>query len=106
MSIADQITRKLEQHFTLDHLEVLNESDNHNVPPGSESHFRSTIVSEIFEGMKRLDRHRQINGLLADELAGPVHALALHPYSPTEWVARGGRIKESPACLGGGAKDH
>ncbi len=66
-------------------LEVINESHMHRVEPGSESHFKVVIVSEQFAGQRLLARHRQVNAVLADELAGAIHALALHTYTTSEW---------------------
>ena len=100
-TVQATIEARLRDAFAPAHLEVLNESGNHNVPPGSESHFRVTLVSEAFDGEKLIARHRAVNKALADELAGPVHALALHTYTPAEWAERGG-TPESPPCLGGG----
>ncbi|SFU60050.1 BolA family protein [Halomonas korlensis] len=82
---------------------VENESHRHNVPANSETHFKVTLVSSRFEGMMPVKRHQQIYALLADELAGPVHALALHPYTAAEWAARGEARPNSPNCRGGGA---
>jgi BolA protein len=42
-----------------------------------------------------------INGLLADELAGPVHAMALHTLTPDEYFERAGKVPDSPPCPGG-----
>ena len=71
------------------HLQVVNESElhaGHRSSPGTgESHFRVTVVSEQFHGLSRLQRHRMINEILADELAGKVHALAVHAYAPGEF---------------------
>ncbi|MBB3191180.1 BolA family protein [Halomonas cerina] len=82
-------------------LSVENESHRHNVPANSETHFKVTLVSPRFEGIMPVKRHQQIYALLADELDGPVHALALHPYTPAEWEARGGTRPDSPDCRGG-----
>jgi BolA protein len=95
------IEEKLTTRFEPERLEVLDESANHNVPPGAESHFRVTVVSNVFGDQNLLARHRAINATLADELAGQVHALAIHAYTPQEWQARNGS-PESPPCLGGG----
>jgi BolA protein len=86
-------------------LEVENESNKHNVPEGSESHFKVTVVSDQFSGKMLLARHRLVNDLLADELSGPVHALALHTLTPDEWFEKFGSIPHSPPCLGGSAGD-
>jgi BolA protein len=82
---------------------VVNESGNHNVPPGSETHFKVVLVSDAFEGQRLLARHRAVNETLAEELAGGVHALALHTYTPGEWQDRFGDAPMSPPCLGGKA---
>ena len=103
MSVQETIQSKLEAAFRPSHLEVINESSMHNVPPGSESHFRLRIVSDSFEGQRLLARHRQVNELLNEEIAGPLHALALETMTADEWRAKGGVGAESPECLGGGS---
>lgn len=103
MKVKDRIEHRLATGIAgLCHLEVVNESDRHSVPPGSESHFRLVLVAEAFEGIGLLARHRMINALLAEELAGGVHALAIHAYARAEWEARMGQAPMSPPCLGGG----
>ena len=97
------ISEKLGARFDPQHLLVENESGNHNVPPGSETHFKVVLVSAAFEGERLLARHRAVNEALADELAGGVHALALHTYTAGEWQARFGDAPMSPPCLGGKA---
>lgn len=83
------------------HLTVENESHRHNVPADSETHFKVTLVSERFDGLMPVKRHQRIYATLADELSGPVHALALHLYTPAEWQARGNARPDSPNCRGG-----
>ena len=90
MSIEHRLREVLDSALHPALLEVVNESGQHNVPPGSETHFKVTLVAEAFAGLSRIQRHRRVNRLLADLLAGPVHALALHAYTPAEWAARGG----------------
>ncbi len=85
MTIQQLIEAKLTAALSPSVLEVINESHMHRVEPGSESHFKVVIVSEHFSGQRLLARHRQVNSVLADELAGAVHALALHTYTETEW---------------------
>ncbi len=101
MKIQQQLERKLREQFSPLHLAVENESHMHNVPEGSESHFRVVIVSDGFEGLSLLQRHRAVNRALEQELKGGVHALALHTMTPEEWFAKGGIAPESPPCLGG-----
>lgn len=102
MTIQAQIEQKLQNAMQPDFLEVLNESHMHNVAPGSESHFKVTLVSSQFNGKMLIARHRLINGILAEELNGKIHALALHTLTPDEYFERAGKIAESPLCLGGG----
>lgn len=101
MSIQSTIEDKLANGINAMHLEVVNESNNHNVPPGSESHFKVVLVSNDFEGQNLIARHRVINKLLADELQHQIHALALHTYTENEWRDRHGEAPLSPPCRGG-----
>jgi BolA protein len=105
MSVQQRIEQKLDAGLKPLHLEVVNESGMHNVPAGSESHFKVVVVADDFDSKRLLNRHRIVNELLAEELAGPVHALAIHAMTPEEWFQRGGRATESPPCLGGGKGD-
>ena len=103
MTIASVIENKLKDAFSPIHLEVLNESFKHNVPEGSESHFKVTIVSENFEGLRLIKRHRSVNSTLATELANSIHALAIHTFTQKEWEEVYAKsAPSSPNCMGGG----
>ena len=104
MSIQDIIENKLATGLNPLHLQVVNESSNHNVPPGSESHFKVILVDEDFEGDRLLQSHRRVNRMLADELEHHIHALALHTYTAKEWKEKHGDAPMSPPCHGGSAK--
>ena len=95
------VTDKLADEFNTVVLQVTNESYMHSVPAGSESHFKVVIVSEQFAGNRLVKRHQAIYGLLAAELKGPVHALALHTYTAQEWADKQRVAPDSPNCLGG-----
>lgn len=97
-----QIEEKLKVAFSPSHLEVHDESYRHNVPAGAESHFKVVIVSDNFTGMRFIERHRSIYGALAEELAGSVHALALHTYTVKEWEGLQDTVLASPGCRGAG----
>ena len=96
MSIQSRMEVKLKQHFAPERLEVVNESHLNaghlHTGPGihgtfdgqGETHFRIRIVAPAFTGLNRVDRHRAINDVLAEELADSVHALALEPAAPGE----------------------
>ena len=103
MTIQATIEDKLAVALDPKHLEVVNESGNHHVPKGSESHFKVVLVAEMFEGEGLLARHKSVNKILEEELAGPIHALALHTYTESEWRDRNGDAPMSPPCLGGSA---
>lgn len=104
MEIQSRIEQKLSASFAPAQLEVLNESHGHNVPKGSETHFKIVLVSDSFEGLGLVARHRKVYQVLGDELQLGVHALALHTYTPQEWSAREGSSPDSPRCHGGGVK--
>ncbi|EGR2794705.1 BolA family transcriptional regulator [Vibrio navarrensis] len=99
--IQEVIETKLHNTFEPDYLSVVNESYMHNVPPGSESHFKVIVVSNKFEGQRLLARHRQVNQALADELNNHIHALAIHTYTEKEWRLERGGAPDSPMCMGG-----
>jgi len=105
MSVQSTIETKLSNALAPNHLEVLNESHMHSVPPGSESHFKLIIVSDAFDGAGRVARHQKVNGVLADELRTVIHALSMETYTANEWEERKGRTLASPACHGGSKSD-
>ena len=88
MTVKDIISKKLQEAFAPDRLDVIDESHLHEGhaghQPGGETHFRVNIVSAGFEGKSRIERHRMINAALAAELAGPIHALALKAQTIAE----------------------
>lgn len=105
MNMQQKIVECLRGGLELAHLEVVNESGGHNVPAGSETHFKVVAVSDAFAGLSAVRRHQAIYRLLSEPLASGVHALALHTYTPGEWHERGA-APESPACRGGSKHDH
>ena len=104
MSVQQSIESKIADAIECRHLEVVNESKMHNVPPGSESHFKVVVVSEGFDDVRMLQRHRTINKLLADEFDQGLHALAIHAFTEAEWRTRSGDAPMSPPCRGGNGK--
>jgi len=98
---ARNIELQLAQAVDLLHLEVIDESANHNVPAGAQSHFKVVAVADGFAELSRINRHRLINQALQQEFDGGMHALAIHAYAPAEWRNRFGEAPLSPPCLGG-----
>ena len=88
MRTADRITRKLTEAFSPQSLEVVDDSHRHEGHggwrPGGQTHYSVYIVAAAFKGKTRIERHRMINGILSGELAGGVHALAIHAAAPDE----------------------
>jgi BolA protein len=88
VSVKNSIQQKLTRAFKPESLSIVDESHLHaghaGSRPGGETHFRVTLVSTAFAGKGRVERHRMVNQVLSEELAGPVHALAVHPSAPGE----------------------
>ncbi len=105
MVVQQVIEDKLAAGLQPQLLEVVNESHMHSVPANSETHFKVTLVSGAFDGKRLVARHQLVYGLLGEELAGPVHALALHTYTPGEWEERGSASPDSPNCMGGSKRE-
>ena len=88
MRTSDLITEKLTGAFAPQSLRVVDESHQHEGHaghrPGGQTHFRVYIVAEAFRGKSRIERHRMINQVLSAELAGGIHALAIHASAPDE----------------------
>ena len=99
--VQQSIYDDLQQAFDPSYLVVTNESGQHNVPAGSESHFKVVMVAAAFENQRLIRRHQSINHALADQLAHKIHALAIHAYTKDDWAAKGEKPPLSPNCLGG-----
>jgi len=93
MTVEKSIREKLVKAFAPSDLAVENESGKHAGHAGArdhlgrvtgETHFRVRVVSSHFEGKSRVERHREVNAALREELAGPVHALAIKALTPAE----------------------
>jgi BolA protein len=97
MDVALDIREKLQNAFDPLVLDIENESYKHNVPEGSQSHFKVIIVSAAFEDKRQVPCHQMIYKVLSQELAGPVHALSLHTYSPNNWKEQ---RPNTPDCMG------
>lgn len=88
MSVSERITSLLERELTPVFLEVTDFSETHKghagYREGGESHFKVTIVSSIFSGKSRIERHKMVYGLLEKELKQQIHALTLTTLTPEE----------------------
>ena len=86
--VADRLRDVLQQRFQPERLDITDDSARHaghaGAHPGGESHFTVSIVSSAFAGLSRIERQRQVHAALAEELAGPVHALSVKASAPGE----------------------
>jgi BolA protein len=90
MLVKDILTEKLVKAFAPDSIEVIDESQQHighaGHRPEGQTHYRIYIVAKAFSGKSRLERHRMINAVAAEELKNGIHALAIHADAPGEQV--------------------
>ena len=96
LSLEQQLIERLQQ-LSPSHLEVVNESAGHGgYFPGKESHFKVIVVSDVFAGLRLVQRHQKIYAAAGDLLGpGNIHALAIHAFVADEWV---GQDTSSPEC--------
>jgi len=104
MSMQTTIESKVSDRLAPQQLVVENESHMHG-GPATESHFKLTVVSDEFVDLNLVKRHQLVYGLLKEEMAGSIHALALHLYTPGEWTERHQAARQSPDCRGGSKVD-
>ncbi|ABR73972.1 transcriptional regulator [Actinobacillus succinogenes] len=102
MSKQRNLTEKLSQEFRPHFFHIENESHRHSVNRDGESHFKIVLVSDKFDGLRRVARHKLVYQCLAQALSDGIHALALHTFTLSEWQARNRQIPSSTDCLGGG----
>ena len=91
-----KITRILKDYFNSTSLQLINESHKHNVPEGSESHFKLILVTDAFENMTLVKRHQEVYKALG-EVMNEIHALSMHLYDLNEYE-KNPDIIDSPDC--------
>jgi BolA protein len=102
--IRDILEQKLLDGLQPQRMSLVNESGNHSVPKGSETHWNLIIVSEVFDGKSLMQRHRAVYGALGDTMQ-KIHALTMKTLTPAEWEAAGGEVTNpAPPCMGGSKK--
>ena len=89
MRFAEIIHQRPAEQLRPTVLEVVDELSDHaghqGAAPAGETHFRVLVVAEAFGGMPRIARQRLVNEIVADLLAGRVHAFSARLLAPTEW---------------------
>ena len=105
MSREERIKELLKAQFSPTKLNLENESHTHNVPKGSETHFKLEMVSGVFEGLTRVQRQQKVMSELKHEFNSGLHALSMRLKTPMEDLGLDFENFVSPPCLGGSKKD-
>jgi BolA protein len=87
----------LMEQFAPIYLQVINESHMHKVPVNAETHFKIVMVSDSFENLSSVQRHKLVYKALALEMTQGLHAISLHTLSPKQWQDSSA-IPDSPLC--------
>ncbi|CAK65827.1 unnamed protein product (macronuclear) [Paramecium tetraurelia] len=100
-TVRNLLLQKLTSDFTPQHLSIINESNLHSVPKGSETHFKITIVSNEFENKSHIQRHRSIYQSI-DNLKNDykIHAIQITAKTSNEWQ-QSTEVNPTPSCRGG-----
>lgn len=101
MSRKKRIEQLVTEELSPVYLSVEDESSNHHVPAGAQTHFKVTVVSSGFADLTRIARHRLLNQLLGNEFDLGLHALSMHLFTPEEWQSKQKPVLTSPACRDG-----
>lgn len=101
MSRKERIEQELSLELSPLYLSVEDESSNHHVPEGAQTHFKVIAVSAKFTNLNRVSRHRLVNQLLKQEFDSGLHALSLHLYTVEEWSNKNQSVLNSPSCKDG-----
>ncbi|XP_061399856.1 bolA-like protein DDB_G0274169 [Musca vetustissima] len=102
--VEQAIIATLKENLQPVHLEVVNESYMHNVPKDAETHFKVLVVSDKFNELPLIKRHRLVNTIVKDKLADHFpHALSIEAKTPKQWSPEY-TLEPSPNCRGGFGK--
>ncbi len=82
------------------HHQLVNDSHKHS-GTATDSHYNLVLVSHEFEGLGLVKRHQQVYALVGPLMSNPIHALALHCYTPDQWQARQAKMPATAPCMGG-----
>ena len=103
--MRERIEERLREVLSAERMLVVNESDQHNVAAGSETHWNVIVVADAFSDQNTLARHRAVYAALAAELDDGIHALTMKALTPEEWEAAGGEVANpAPLCRGGSGR--
>ncbi len=98
MSIEDQLLAAVVGPLAVSYHQLTNDSHKHS-GPAQDSHFSLLLVSDQFVGLMPVKRHQLVYGLVGDLMNNPIHALALHCYTPQQWAQKNS-MPAAPDCMG------
>ncbi len=98
-TIAKQILQAVCEPLAVTHHDIVNDSHRHS-GPAQDSHFSLLLVSQEFAGKTPVKRHQMVYALVGELMGNPIHALALHCYTPEQWQQKQA-MPTAPDCLGG-----
>ncbi len=81
------IRNRLEEQLSPSDLDLTDDSHRHAGHAGARDgrgHFTVRIVSQLFDGMNPLARHRAVYAALGDLMTTDIHALVIDARSPEE----------------------
>ena len=84
---SSEIARLLTSAFAPTELLIKDQSHLHAGHQGAQDgkgHFEVTIVSDVFEGCARIERHRMIYDALGDLMESDIHALRINALLPSD----------------------
>lgn len=103
MNVEQEIEQRIRAELELIEFRLENESHMHS-GPRSDTHFKLVAVSPAFAGKRPVQRHQLVYRLVGELMQNPIHALALHLYTPDEWASLQ-TVPASPNCMGGSSQN-
>ena len=95
-SIENKIINTLNECMNVFSLKILNESFMHNVPEDAESHFKIVIVSNDFNNLSHIKRHKLVYKYL-DTIMDDIHAISIQSFNEDEFKLNP-TVLDSPEC--------
>ena len=96
MFVQNKIEKLLKDNLNVSNLLIRNDSYKHNVPPNSESHFNVQIVSDDFEDLSQIQRHKIVYKAVGALLA-EIHAFSITAMTTSEFKENPS-LKDTPDC--------
>ena len=96
MFVQNKIEKLLKDNLNVSNLLIRNDSYKHNVPPNSESHFNVQIVSDDFEDLSQIQRHKIVYKAVG-ALLTEIHAFSITAMTTSEFKENPS-LRDTPDC--------